>query len=278
MANETNYSTAPNKDVPGDGSSSQTPGLSGKAGDASPATTERLKEAGAAIKEKAVELGSEQAEQATRQAADGIDSVSASIESAADALREQNMAGLADYAEDLSVSIADISHSIKHRSVEQLLGDISAAAKRNPGLFIAGSLAAGFVLARFMNASAQRSHRDTVAAGPARQRDSGSTNTDTPDDTDAAFDHSASPRQSMASNSTHVAAQGDDAGSTFESRVLRPEAAAPASAAFRPDKLIEPGGVHEPKSSGPISVTDQERLIQAGSTATKPTNPTQEKK
>lgn len=275
MTNEINPSSSLKKDAVTDAQRLQESGLSGKAQNLASESADRLQEAGSVIKDKAVELGSERAEQATHQAAERIDRVSASIESAADSLREQDMAGLADYAEDLSVSIADISHRIKHRSVEQMLADISGVAKRNPGLFIAGSLAAGFVLARFFNASAHRSHDD---ARSARSDRAGRMGTGSNRGAGSASPSTGRSDQAVASNSTHAAAQGNAASSEFESRVLRPETPAAAGVASRSDKLIEPGVMIEPKSSGPISVTDRERLIQVGSTSTKPTVSTQEKK
>jgi hypothetical protein len=49
---------------------------------------------------------------------------------------------------------------MRERSVDDLAEELRQLARRNPGVFVLGSLGAGFALARFMKASPRRDHRD----------------------------------------------------------------------------------------------------------------------
>ena len=54
-------------------------------------------------------------------------------------------------------SVEDLAGSLRGRSLDQLLGDAGAFARRNPGAFVAAAALAGFAVARFARASAPSS-------------------------------------------------------------------------------------------------------------------------
>jgi hypothetical protein len=54
----------------------------------------------------------------------------------------------------LSERVRAFSGYLEDRSLEDLVSDARALAQRNPGLFVAGGVALGFALSRFLKASA----------------------------------------------------------------------------------------------------------------------------
>ena len=63
---------------------------------------------------------------------------------------------LADLASRLAGTVGNLATRLREGSIDDLVDDTRALARRNPGLFIAGGFVAGFVLARFVKASARR--------------------------------------------------------------------------------------------------------------------------
>jgi hypothetical protein len=63
---------------------------------------------------------------------------------------------LADLANRIASTVGNLATRLREGSIDDLVADTRALARRNPGLFIAGGVLAGFVLARFAKASAHR--------------------------------------------------------------------------------------------------------------------------
>ena len=63
---------------------------------------------------------------------------------------------IAELANRLAGTVGNLATRLRDGSIDDLADDAREFAQRNPGLFIAGSIAAGFLLARFMKASARR--------------------------------------------------------------------------------------------------------------------------
>jgi len=110
------------------------------------------------------EDGRQTLEQRKRSAADRVDGIAQAIERTG-AQFSENEPTLADLAIRLAGTVGNFATRLREGSVDELLDDTRALARRNPGLFIAGGLVAGFALARFVKASGQR----TIMAGPALQ-------------------------------------------------------------------------------------------------------------
>jgi hypothetical protein len=93
------------------------------------------------------------------------------IEGVADALRQagQNLAGrdesmLAQYTDSLAGQLDRFSTTLRDREIGSLLADAKQLAHRQPEMFVAGALAAGFVLGRFFKSSRQsRSYQDAYS-------------------------------------------------------------------------------------------------------------------
>ena len=94
-------------------------------------------------------------EQRKRSAAERVDGLAQAIERTG-AQFSDNEPTLADLANRLASTVGNIATRLREGSIEDLVDDTRAFARRNPALFIAGGLIAGFALARFAKASASR--------------------------------------------------------------------------------------------------------------------------
>ena len=142
---ETEYSSSPS-----DGSSQQTDDHGLPSG-----VQERL--AGAA--REAVSAAKQQAESLRRDASSVAGETSDAIDDAAAALESSGHETLSQAAAALSEHVQAFAGYLEDRKLEDLVGDARHLAQRNPGLFIAGGVALGFVLSRFLKASAADASR-----------------------------------------------------------------------------------------------------------------------
>jgi hypothetical protein len=110
----------------------------------SPGFTQRLKEDGRRT-----------IEQRKRSAAERVDGIAQALERSGAQFSEAEPT-LADLASRLAGTVGNLATRLREGSIDDLVDDTRALARRNPALFIAGGLVAGFVLARFVKASAQR--------------------------------------------------------------------------------------------------------------------------
>jgi hypothetical protein len=91
-------------------------------------------------------------------AAGQVDEVARAVDRAADELHDNPT--LSRYAADLAGSMHAVADRMRERSVDDLAEEVRQLARRNPALFVLGSVGAGFALARFMKASPRREHGD----------------------------------------------------------------------------------------------------------------------
>ena len=79
----------------------------------------------------------------------------------------ENEPTIAEVANRLAGTVGNLATRLREGSIDDLVEDARVFARRNPGVFIAAGLAAGFVLARFVKASAQRAERTVDASDDA---------------------------------------------------------------------------------------------------------------
>jgi hypothetical protein len=87
-------------------------------------------------------------------AADQIDALARGAKSAMSELEANDTLGLSHYLADMADSMSGLASKLRNKSAEELLHDGSRLARDNPGLFLAGSIAVGFGLSRFLKAGA----------------------------------------------------------------------------------------------------------------------------
>lgn len=97
-------------------------------------------------------------------AAEQIEALAQGAKSFAGELQGQDTLGMADYLSDMAQSMSGLAGNLRGKSAEQLLHDAADMARSNPTLFIAGSIALGFGLSRFLKAGT--SVAATVSAQP----------------------------------------------------------------------------------------------------------------
>jgi F0F1-type ATP synthase membrane subunit b/b' len=85
-------------------------------------------------------------------AADQIEALAKGAKSFVSELESKDTLGMSDYLSDMAQSMSGLAGSLRGKSAEQLLHDSADLARNNPALFIAGSIALGFGLSRFLKA------------------------------------------------------------------------------------------------------------------------------
>ena len=101
------------------------------------------------------EDGRRTVEQRKRSAAQRVDEFAQAIERTGAQFRE-NEPTLADIASRLAGTVGNIATRLREGSIDDLVQDTRAFARRNPGLFVAGGVIVGFAIARFAKASGRR--------------------------------------------------------------------------------------------------------------------------
>jgi hypothetical protein len=94
-------------------------------------------------------------EQRKRSAAERVDGIAQALQRSGAQFSETEPT-LADLASRLAGTVGNLATRLREGSIDELVDETRVLARRNPGLFIAGGVVAGFMLARFVKASARR--------------------------------------------------------------------------------------------------------------------------
>lgn len=100
-------------------------------------------------------------------AADQIEALAKGAKSVVSELESKDTLGMSDYLADMAESMSSLAGNLRGKSAEQLLHDGADLARNNPALFIAGSIALGFGLSRFLKAGSSPAATFTDAGDPA---------------------------------------------------------------------------------------------------------------
>ena len=115
---------------------------------------------------KAVDRAAEQARSIASEQkgfmADELTGLAEAVRAGAGRLNEQDRAGIARYAERAANSLDSMSDAVRRKDLAMLVSDVEGFARRQPGIFVGGAVAAGFLLARFLRSSRERGESDTV--------------------------------------------------------------------------------------------------------------------
>lgn len=116
--------------------------------------------------------GSQQFEQYRDQAADQIEGLVEGAQSMASAMEGHDSLGLAQGISDMASNLGQFADRMRNKSAEELLQEGARLARENPMLFLAGTVAVGFALSRFIkastdSASSQVTHADDGMAAMA---------------------------------------------------------------------------------------------------------------
>lgn len=106
----------------------------------------------------ALDRGREQVEQAKHRAADQAEHLADAVESTADELESSGDGAISGYGRSLASMMRQLAGGLRENDIETFAKELASFARRNPGAFLAGSVALGFGLSRFMKASSHREH------------------------------------------------------------------------------------------------------------------------
>lgn len=129
---------------------------------AAPTASDTAQQAAQRVRTEAVRVaGQAQAQAQTflsqqKDAAAGhIESVSQVLHHTIDELRQRSPGIVSDYAERAVEGLDSFAHALREQDARSLIGTAEDFARRRPALFVAGSVALGFALARFLKSSAK---------------------------------------------------------------------------------------------------------------------------
>lgn len=98
--------------------------------------------------------GREQVQQYRDEAADTVDALADGVKAAADRMRSDDVAHLSGHIADMADGLSRMADGLREKSADEILHEVRRIARENPTLFVAGSVAIGFGIARFARASA----------------------------------------------------------------------------------------------------------------------------
>jgi hypothetical protein len=106
-------------------------------------------------------------------AADHIEGVAKVLHDTVDQLRQKSPGAVTDYAERAVESLDSVANALRERDVRDLVGQVEDFARRQPVLFLAGTVAIGFALARFLKSSSRGGASYGQGSGSYRSNGSG---------------------------------------------------------------------------------------------------------
>ena len=124
---------------------------------------ERAKRDAAELANAARERGREQLEGAKNEVADGAERIADAVERTAEELENDSDGVVSGYGRSLASMMRQLAGGLRERDIDEFASELSSFARQHPGAFLAGSVALGFGISRFLKASSGRSDDDTGA-------------------------------------------------------------------------------------------------------------------
>jgi hypothetical protein len=112
-----------------------------------------LKSGSKQASERVMQDGKAKAEQVAARTAEQLEDIADATAAGAEEVGARGHTNLSHYMTDIAENIGELAHGLKGKSADDLVHDASSLARRNPAIFLLGSVAIGFGLARFAKAS-----------------------------------------------------------------------------------------------------------------------------
>jgi hypothetical protein len=87
-----------------------------------------------------------------------VDSIVKALYRTAGALRDEHQDSVAHYAQRAADGLADLSRNLHDQELGTLVERVNDYARRQPGMFLGGAVAAGFLLSRFLKSGSSERH------------------------------------------------------------------------------------------------------------------------
>ncbi|WP_151633862.1 hypothetical protein [Noviherbaspirillum aerium] len=166
---------------------SGTTGMSGMSGtsDTMSSTKDKVKESSARIAEQARQYAGDMAsrvketsrtmfDERKETAVGQVDNVANVIRNTASQLHGQGQDQVAQYVEMLADQLQTLSGRLREKDLDTLIDDVQGIARRAPGTFFLGAVAAGFLLARFIKSSSEQARYQQLELSESNWRTSSS--------------------------------------------------------------------------------------------------------
>lgn len=124
--------------------------------DAARETIESVRQEASGLAGRATEHGKTLLTRQKESAAEQIDSVARALESSAGQLQDGRSEQAGRFVHYAAQQLQDFGRVLRDRDADTLMRDVQQMGRRAPGAFFAGSVVAGFLLSRFLKASAER--------------------------------------------------------------------------------------------------------------------------
>ena len=118
------------------------------------------------VTQQAKQQATSQLESQKARAVDSLVTVAQALRQTGQHLHQQDQATVGGYVEQAAERIESLTNYLRAREVPELVAETQDFARRQPGLFLTGAVALGFIGARFLMSSGQRAaRRSSYAAG-----------------------------------------------------------------------------------------------------------------
>jgi hypothetical protein len=128
------------------------------------ATYDAAKDVAQDVAGRAKEQGRAAFDEQKESAAGTVDSAANAFRNTAQQLRGEGQAQTGHYVEMLADQLQSLGSQLRNKNLDTLIRDAEDFGRRSPGTFLAGSMIAGFVLARFLKSSSEHRH-EPIADG-----------------------------------------------------------------------------------------------------------------
>jgi hypothetical protein len=149
------------------GTSQTTPGTVDQAQDKIGEVAGQAQAAAGEMADQAKQQATSQLEAQKGRAVDSLVSVAHALRQTSQHLHEQQQDPVGGYVEQAAERVERVTNYLRTRDVPQLVAETQDFARRQPGLFVAGAVALGFLGARFLISSGHRAAAQRPPALPA---------------------------------------------------------------------------------------------------------------
>lgn len=120
-----------------------------------------LKESAAQLAEQAKSEGKRHVDTTRQTAADSVEKLARSARAAASELQQDDVGHLSQYIESMADGLNSFASRLREKNGQEIAQEVARLARENPALFVGGTVALGFGLARFARAKPPGARRSS---------------------------------------------------------------------------------------------------------------------
>lgn len=130
-----------------------------------------LKDSASQLAEQAKSEGKRHVETARKSTADSVEKLARSAKAAASELQQDDIGHLSQYIANMADGMTSFASRMRDKSGEEMAQELGRLARENPALFVTGSVALGFGLARFARAKTPGTRTASTGSGIGSESD-----------------------------------------------------------------------------------------------------------